>query len=152
MICVSNTSHGDRKQYLRSNASYPVAGLIFRSRRIDDFVICDYCQYYKCDWLGFSPKKYPERCPEARELQIADSELLNKEFRRRTELAKRVGMYRPDERRWFLNAEKARGLSATELQDIMAEIRTWSTGNKYELSTMVKYEECAKNGKQQTLV
>lgn len=128
-----------------------MAGLIFRVRRIDDILICDYCQYYKCDWLDFTPKGYPKRCPEARELLIADGRMPKKEFRRRIELAKRVGVYRPDERRWFLDAEKAKGLSAIELQDIMAEIRTWSTGNKYELSVMVKYEECVKSGKQQTL-
>ena len=51
------------------------SGLVFRTRKASDIVICDYCQHYKCRWLEFSPEKYPASCPEAREIRIADGDI-----------------------------------------------------------------------------
>ena len=117
------------------------SGLVFRTRRSDDIIICDFCQHYRCDWLEFSPKRYPRQCPEARELQIAEGNIERAEFLRRTELAKKVGVFRPEEKRWFLSAEMARDMTAGQLAELMANVGAWSTENNFTLSGMVRYKD-----------
>ena len=117
------------------------SGLVFRTRPSDDIILCDFCQYYKCAWLEFSPKKYPRQCPEAREFRIADEKIERVEFLRRTKLAKMVGVYRPDEKRWFLSAEMAKDMTASQLKELMADIGTWSNENGFTLSGMIQYND-----------
>ena len=120
------------------------SGLVFRTRPSDDIILCDFCQYYKCAWLEFSPKKYPRQCPEAREFRIADEKIERVEFLRRTKLAKMVGVYRPDEKRWFLSAEMAKDMTAGQLVELIADVGAWSNENKFTLNGMVRYNDAAR--------
>ncbi len=60
-----------------------------------------------------------------------------RKFKRRTAIASMVGLYLPSDRRWFLDASKAKNLSARSLNEVMTEICTWSSRNKFALSGMV---------------
>ena len=128
------------------------SGLVFRIRKASDIVICDYCQHYKCRWLEFSPGNYPASCPEAREIRIADGDIPGALFQQRTKLAKKVAIYRPDTRQWFISASRAVGLSARELRGVIAEVRTWSEKNNLALSDRVLYEDTEKCAEQKRLV
>ena len=128
------------------------SGLVFRIRKASDIVICDYCQHYKCRWLEFSPGNYPASCPEAREIRIADGNIPGAIFLQRTKMAKKIAVYRPDTRQWFISAPRAAGLSAHELEAVIAEARTWSGKNNLALSDRVLYEDAEKCAKHKRLV
>ena len=113
--------------------------LIIRTRNIGDILLCDYCQYYKCDWLSNSPSNFPLNCPEVRGFWIAEAEILREEFLRRAAGAQTVGIYIPKERSWRLYVKRTMNLTAAELKNVMKEINTWSPKNKLVLSNMVKY-------------
>jgi len=126
--------------------------LRFGTRDVNDIVICDFCKYYKCEWLEFSPKKYPYDCPEARELTIADEEISRDEFKKRTSVAKRISVYYPDVQRWFINSQKAKKIHGRELMSIMDEVNTWSVSNDFRLSDMVRYVDEKKKTAQKKLM
>jgi len=128
------------------------SGLVFHTRKASDIVICDYCQHYKCRWLEFSPGKYPTSCPEAREIRIADGDIPGAIFLQRTKMAKKIAIYRPDTRQWFISASRATGLLARELRAVIAEARTWSEKNNLALSDRVLYEDAEKGTEQKRLV
>lgn len=138
---VSKRGKGDwiRIIYLVTNAYHVNPGLIFRTRKAGDLLLCDFCRYYKCDWLNYSPSKYPQNCPEVREFRIADVSIPKEEFMRRVAVAQNVGMYSSYERIWHLSAIKAKNLTAISLKEVMKEISIWSPKNEFGLSKMVEY-------------
>ncbi len=113
--------------------------LVFRTRGTGDIILCDYCQYYKCDWLDYSPSNYPKSCPGIREFWLTDNRTSEDKFKRRTAIASMVGQYFVSDRSWHLDAMKAKNLSAKSLNEVIKEICTWSLKNKFALSGMVDY-------------
>lgn len=113
--------------------------LTIRTRNTGDILLCDYCQYYKCKWLDYSPSNFPQYCPEVREFWIAEDKIPREEFMRRAEVAQTVGIYIPKERSWRLHVMRTKNLTAAGLKKVMKEIDAWSPKNKLVLSNMVKY-------------
>jgi hypothetical protein len=124
----------------------------FATRNTDDIIICDFCHCHKCDWLHFTPAKYPGRCPGEREIRIADEPIPRDEFLRRTKLAKKVGVYLLDRRKWFVSAEKAKSLPADELRAVMKDVRSWSGRNTFRLISLVTYEKSERVPSQKRLL
>jgi hypothetical protein len=113
--------------------------LIIRTRMMGDILLCDFCQYYKCDWLDYSPSNFPQYCPEVREFWIAEDSIPRNDFMRRAAVAQTVGIYIPKEHSWRLHVKRTKNLTVAALNNVMNEICTWSPKNKLTLSDMVKY-------------
>jgi hypothetical protein len=113
--------------------------LIFRTRKTGDLILCDFCQYYKCSWLNYSPSKYPEYCPEIREFWITERDIPKEDFMRRAFIAQQVGIYSSFDRSWHLCAMKSKNLTAVAIKEVMREISTWASDNKFVLNKMVEY-------------
>ncbi len=72
---------------------------------------------------------------------IADEYIPKQEFERRVEIAKKVGTYLPEKKKWQFSIKVAGGLSEEKLREIMEEINSWSDKNNFELTEMIRYEE-----------
>jgi len=115
--------------------------LIFGSKFKYQIVLCDYCRYYKCDWIEASPQKHPDFCPKPKSFEVADEYIDKPKFDKRVETAKRIGTYLPEKKKWQFSIRVAKGLSGDELRGIIDEINTWSQKNNFELTDMIRYQE-----------
>ena len=115
--------------------------LIFGSKFKDQIVLCDYCRYYKCDWIKATPQKHPDICLKPKSFEIADEYIPKQEFERRVEIAKKIGTYLPEKKKWQFSIKVAKGLSGDELRCIIEEVNSWSQKNNFELTNMIRYEE-----------
>ena len=114
--------------------------LSFGVKFIEDTTICDYCMHHKCDWIKTTPKKLPKLCPKPKKFFIADSELPRHIFMERTDTAKKVGIYFPDETAWHFSGKKGGKIHGQELAEVMAEINSWSEKNEFELTHLITYK------------
>lgn len=115
--------------------------LVFGSKFKYQIVLCDYCRYHKCDWIEATPQKHPDFCPKPKSFEIADEYIPKQEFERRVEIAKKIGTYLPEKKKWQFSIKVAGGLSCDELTVIIDEINSWSEKNNFGLTEMIKYEE-----------
>ncbi len=115
--------------------------LIFGSKFKDQIILCDYCRYHKCDWIEATPHKHPDICLKPKSFEIADEYIQKQEFERRIEIAKKIGTYLPEKKRWQFSIKAAGGLSGEKLRKVIEEINSWSDKNNFELTEMIKYRE-----------
>ena len=115
--------------------------LIFGSKFKDQIVLCDYCRYHKCDWIKTTIQRYPDRCVKPKSFVIADEHIDKPEFGRRVEIAKKIGSYLPEKKKWQFSIKVAGGLSGDELTAIIREINSWSEKNNFGLTDMIRYKE-----------
>ncbi len=115
--------------------------LIFGSKFKDHIILCDYCRYYKCDWIKATPQKNPDICLKPKSFEIADEYIPKQEFERRVEIAKKIGTYLPEKKKWQFSIRVAGGLSGDELKAIIDEINGWSEKNNFRLTEMIKFKE-----------
>jgi hypothetical protein len=115
--------------------------LRFGYKYFDDTVLCDYCRYHGCDWVKATPHKHPAICLKPKKFKIADERIPNDDFTKRVEIAKRIGVYLPEKKRWQFSIRRARAFSGKELAEIIDTINIWSERNNFRLSEMIKYEE-----------
>ena len=115
--------------------------LLFGSKFRDQIVLCDYCRCYKCGWIKATPHKHPDRCIKPKSFEITDEYIDKPEFERRIEIAKKIGTYLPEKKKWQFSIKVAGGLSGNELTAIINEINSWSEKNNFTLTEMIKCEE-----------
>jgi hypothetical protein len=115
--------------------------LVFGSKLKDHIILCDYCRYYKCDWIKATPQKHPDICLKPKSFEIADEYIPKQEFERRVEIAKKIGVYNPKEKEWYFSIRVAGGLSGDKFTAVIDEVNSWSERNNFELTEMIKYEE-----------
>lgn len=115
--------------------------LIFGSKLKDHTVLCDYCRFHKCDWIKATPQKHPDICLKPKSFEIADKYIPKQEFERRVEIAKKIGNYIPEKKKWQFSIRTAGRLSGDELRSIIDEINSWSEKNNFRLTEMIKYKE-----------
>ena len=115
--------------------------LTFGSKFKDQIVLCDYCRYYKCDWIKATPKKFPDICLKPKSIVIADEYIPKQEFERRIITAKKIGNYQPEKKEWHFSISVAKELSGEDLKIIVDEINSWSEKNDFKLTDMIRYEE-----------
>ncbi len=114
--------------------------LIFGSKFKDLIVLCDYCRYYKCDWIKATPQKHPDICLKPKSFEIADEYIPKQEFQRRVEVAKKIGTYLPEKKKWQFSIKVAGGLCGDELTRIIVGVNSWSEKNNFRLTDMIRYE------------
>ena len=115
--------------------------LIFGSKFKDQIGLCDYCRYYKCDWIKATPQKHLDICLKPKSFEIADEYIPKQEFERKIEIAKKIGTYLTDKKKWQFSIKVAGGLCGDELTAIIEEINNWSEKNNFRLTDMIRYEE-----------
>jgi len=118
-----------------------ISNLIFASKRLNEIVLCDYCQYYKCRWLDAKMGKIPNECPEMVSFQIADERISRDEWDHRVELAKKVGVFTHQGKKWYFSVKMARNLISKDLKEVIEVINNWSEHNNFKLCNYVKYVE-----------
>lgn len=114
--------------------------LTFGSKLKDDILLCDYCRCVKCEWVKATPRKYPENCVKPKIFEIADDYIPKSEFDRRVNIAKKISVYLPKERKWQFSIKAAGGLSGEKLREIIEEVNNWSNENNFELTEMIRYK------------
>jgi hypothetical protein len=115
--------------------------LSFGSKYYGDAVLCDYCRYHKCDWVKATPQKHPDICPKPKKFEIADDFLPKDEFLNRVKIAKKIGIFVLEKKKWQFSIRRAGALSGKELREIIKVINTWSEKNNFRLSEMIRYKE-----------
>ena len=100
--------------------------LIFKTKYIDEIIICDYCHYRKCNWLKTNIKNLPDNCPETVSFKITDEQIPKEIFQQRTKIAKKIGVFHPKEKKWYFSVLKANTILSEELQRIIKTINGWS--------------------------
>lgn len=115
--------------------------LSFGSKYYDDIVLCDYCRFYKCDWIEATPQKHPEFCSKPKKFEIVDEHLPKDEFLKRVEIAKKIGVYLPKEMKWQFSIRRADTLSGEKLAEVIRTVNNWSEKNNFKLTEMIKYRE-----------
>jgi len=115
--------------------------LSFGSKFKDHIILCDYCRYYKCDWVNATPQKHPDICLKPKKFEIADDYLPRYEFLKRVEIAKKIGVYVPQKKKWQFSIRRAGALSGEELAEIIDTVNTWSEKNNFKLTEMMRYKE-----------
>ena len=124
-----------------NSGGYLPSQLIFGSKFKDLIILCDYCRYYKCDWIKATSQKHPDICLKPKSFVIADEYIAKQEFERRVEIAKKIGTYLPEKKKWQFSIQVAGTLSGDELTAIINEINSWSEKNDFRLTEMIKYKE-----------
>jgi len=83
--------------------------------------------------------KIPYECPEMVSFQIGDERISRDEWDRRVELAKKVGVFTHQEKKWHFSVKKAGNLVSKELREVIDAINNWSEKNNFKLCNYVKY-------------
>lgn len=115
--------------------------LSFGSKFIEDTIICDYCRYHKCNWIDANPNKAPQFCPKPKMFKLADGEIPKMEFQARVGIAKKIGIYLPNERIWQFSIKKAGKVTGIELANVIDTINSWSQKNDFSLIEMIRYQK-----------
>ena len=114
--------------------------LIFKTKYLDEIIICDYCRYRKCDWLKSNIRNIPDNCPEVVSFMITDEQIPKEIFQQRTKIAKKIGAFHHNEKKWYFSVTKANIVLSDELKRIIQTINGWSDKNNFSLSSYVHYE------------
>ena len=115
--------------------------LTFKTKHLDEIILCDYCQYRKCDWLKSNISNVPDSCPEVVGFTITDEQIPNQEFQNRLKVARKIGIYHPVEKKWYFSVLKANIVLSRDLQRIIKTFNCWSDKNNFSLSSYVHYED-----------
>ncbi len=116
-------------------------------RNLSEIIACDYCHHHKCRWTEHTAGNPPGSCPGKAFFSITDTYLDKDEFRRRVDVARRIGRYNPGEKMWYLDPTREMSLTGYDLKRaVELEVNGWCGDNRLKLMDVIEYVEVGFQG------